>query len=41
MLIEDFHKADADADADSFVESSTSMILEMMLLDDGHAIGID
>ena len=47
MLVEDFYKADADADADAdtdadcLVESSTSMLLEMMMLDDSHAIGIN
>ena len=30
---------DADADADCLVESSTSTLLEMMVLDDGHLIG--
>ena len=53
MFVEDFWKADAvadadanadadtDADADCLIESSTSMLLEMMMLDDGHAIGIN
>ena len=43
MLVEHFYKADADADADTdcLVESSRSMLLEMMMLDDGHAIGIN
>ena len=42
MLVEDLYKpdadADADADADCLVESSTSMLLEMMMLDDSRAI---
>ena len=50
MLVEDFYKADADANADAdtdadadtgadcLVESSISMLLEMMVLDDGHLI---
>ena len=33
--------ADADADADCLVESFTSMLLEMKVLDDGHAIDIN
>ena len=45
MLVEDFYKADADADAnadaDCLVESFTSMLLEMKVLDDGHAIDIN
>ena len=53
MLVEDIYKkdadadtaanadADTDADADCLVGSSTSMLLEMMMLDDGHAIGIN
>ena len=32
--------ADADTDADCLVESSTSMLLEMMMLDDSHVICI-
>ena len=41
MLVEDFYQADTDADADGLVESSTSILPEMMMLDDGHAIGIN
>ena len=51
MHVEDFYKADtdtdanadtdADADADCILESSTRMLLEMMMLNDGHAIGIN
>ena len=43
MLVEDFHEpvADADADADCLVESSARKLLEMMMLDDGHAISIN
>ena len=33
--------ADTDADVDWLVESSTSMLLEMMMVDDGLAIGIN
>ena len=33
--------AHADADADCLVESFTSMLLEMKVLDDGHAIDIN
>ena len=44
MLIEDFYKTDAVADADSdacfLVGSYTSMLLEMMMLNDGQTIGI-
>ena len=32
---------DADVDVDCLVETSTSIILEMMMLDDGHSIGIN
>ena len=51
MLVEHFYKvdananvhagkdADADADAACLVESSTCILLEMMMLDIGHAIG--
>ena len=43
VLVENSYKADADAnadaDADCLVESSTSTLLEMMVLDDGHLIG--
>ena len=46
MIVEDLYKADADADADAdanadadcLVESSTSMLQEMMMRDDVHAI---
>ena len=45
MLVEDFYKADADADtgtnAECLVESSTSMLLEMMVLDDCHVKAIN
>ena len=34
-------EADADTDVDCLVESLTSMLLEMMVLDDCHAIGIN
>ena len=36
MFVDDFYMADADADC--VIESSTSMLLEMMMLDVGHAI---
>ena len=35
MLVKDIYKAKA------LLESSISMLLEMMMLDDGHAIGIN
>ena len=47
MLVEDFYEADAfadtdaDADADYLVESSTSMLPELKMVDDGHAIDIN
>ena len=35
--------ADTDANADSAcsIESSTGMLIKMMMLDDGHAIGLN
>ena len=43
ILVEEFYKADADTDADvdCLVESSTIMILGMIMLADGHVIGIN